>query len=116
MLEIFLKHLCGVNNGVRKCCERGMEGGNFKLYVFVVWKLLEDNDGKCARQGKEKDILETTTNNNKNCFCMPGRQREFYISGTERMNGNFQEHNTIFLAIVNGEKWEGTTKKNNRWI
>ena len=26
----------------------------FKLYVFVVWKLLEDNDGKCARHGKEK--------------------------------------------------------------
>lgn len=64
-------------------------GGEFKLYVFVVWKLLEDNDGKCARQGKEKDILETTTNNNKkNCFCMPGRQREFFFFKF-LLNGNF---------------------------
>ena len=66
-----------MNDGVRE----NVVGENFKLYVFVVWKLLEDNDGKCARQGKEKDILETTTKTTttQTAYCMPGRQREFYI-------------------------------------
>ena len=84
--------LDGVNDGVRE----NVVGENFKLYVFVVWKLLEDNDGKCARQGKEKDILETTTKTTTTqtaIVCLADKGN-FIFSGTQR------ENERKFLRIV----------------
>ena len=77
-----------MNDGVRE----NVVGENFKLYVFVVWKLLEDNDGKCARQGKEKDILETTTKQQQHKLLLYAWQTKgilYFLAHRERMNGNF---------------------------